>query len=143
MVPFPWDAIGRAIVFYESLGFLTQPVCHQATLARWPPPPELRLKLVQCPVVDDDGRAEGRGSERIFVLNLAQTYDCHFVDNSNYREQVWGGFEQWTWLQQGGLSWKVEYIFDSFGEFLPSREVLCRPRPHGRIQVEWSEYGGR
>ena len=28
-------------------------------MTRHPPPPELRPKLVQCPVVDEDGRQEG------------------------------------------------------------------------------------
>ncbi|CAK8999237.1 unnamed protein product [Durusdinium trenchii] len=74
---------------------------------RHPPPAELRPKLVQCPVMDDDGRQEGRGSDRIFVVNLAKTYACPFVDNSNYREQVWSGHEIWPWLQKGGLAQKA------------------------------------
>ncbi|CAK8998685.1 unnamed protein product [Durusdinium trenchii] len=145
-MPFPWDAIRCAIRFYEELGFWPQPVCHQATMHRHPPPAELRPKLVQCPVMDDDGRQEGRGSDRIFVVNLAKTYACPFVDNSNYREQVWSGHEIWPWLQKGGLAQKVEYIFDSFGEFLPSREVAPQPRGQsssGRLRIPWSEYGGR
>jgi len=143
--PFPWEAVRCAIKFYEDLGFMPQPVCHQATMTRHPPPPELRPKLVQCPVVDEDGRQEGRGSDRIFVINLAKTYECPFVDNSNYREQVWSGHELWPWLQKGGTALKVEYIFDSFGEFLPSREVLPRgtSSTSGRIRIHWSEYGGR
>eukprot|EP00931_Biecheleriopsis_adriatica_P008143 TRINITY_DN109371_c0_g1_i1.p1 TRINITY_DN109371_c0_g1~~TRINITY_DN109371_c0_g1_i1.p1 ORF type:complete len:508 (-),score=65.03 TRINITY_DN109371_c0_g1_i1:54-1382(-) len=147
----PWEAVRRAIHFYEKLGFLPQPVCHQATLARCPPPSDLRLKLVQCPVVDDDGRhTGGRGSDRVFVINLAKTYDCPFVDNSNYREEVWCGHAQWPWLKNGGMSHKVEYIFDAFGEFLPSREVKpaarsARPTATvaGRLRMSWSEYGGR
>jgi len=145
---FPWDAVRSAISFYEELGFLPQPVCHQATIARCRPPADLRLKLVQCPVIDEDGRAEGRGSDRIFVLNLAKTYGCHFVDNSNYREQVWCGQEQWPWLKQGGLNMKVEYIFDGFGEFLPSREVrpaakISKVTAVGRLRIDWNDYGGR
>eukprot|EP00913_Durusdinium_trenchii_P030863 g28905.t1 len=130
-----------AIRFYEELGFWPQPVCHQATMHRHPPPAELRPKLVQCPVMDDDGRQEGRGSDRIFVVNLAKTYACPFVDNSNYREQVWSGHEIWPWLQKGGLAQKVEYIFDSFGEFLPSREVAPQPRGQsssGRLRTDLS-----
>jgi len=138
---FPWEAVRCAIKFYEDLGFMPQPVCHQATMARHPPPTDLREKLVQCPVVDDDGRQQGRGSDRIFVITLAATYDCPFVDNSNYREQVWNGHELWPWLQQEGLALKVEYIFDSFGEFLPSREVPRRAS--GTIWIPWTEYGGR
>ncbi|CAE7371551.1 unnamed protein product, partial [Symbiodinium necroappetens] len=103
---YPWDAVRCAIKFYEKLGFMTQPVCHQATLARHSPPAELRKKLVQCPVVDDDGRQEGRGSERIFVVTLAKTYECPFVDNSNYREQAWSGHDLWPWLQKAGLALK-------------------------------------
>mmetsp|Transcript_21351 Transcript_21351/g.48094 ORF Transcript_21351/g.48094 Transcript_21351/m.48094 type:complete len:508 (+) Transcript_21351:35-1558(+) len=146
---FPWDAVRCVIAFYEKLGFMPQPVCHQATLARHAPSAELRQKLVQCPVVDDDGRQEGRGSERIFVVNLAKTYDCPFVDNSNYREQSWSGHDLWPWLQKGGLAHKVEYIFDSFGEFLPSREVVPEQSAattstvSGRLRIPWSEYGGR
>ncbi|CAJ1374073.1 unnamed protein product [Effrenium voratum] len=145
---FPWEAIRCAIAFYEELGFMPQPVCHQATLARHPPPAELRSKLVQCPVVDDDGRQQGRGSDRIFVINLAKTYDCPYVDNSNYRAEVWSKHELWPWLQKGGLALKVEYIFDSFGEFLPSREVTPADRTQtstgsGRLRIPWSEYGGR
>eukprot|EP00435_Cladocopium_sp_Y103_P064780 s56_g26.t1 len=140
--PFPWEAVRCAIKFYEDLGFMPQPVCHQATMARHPPPERLREKLIQCPVVDDDGRQQGRGSDRIFVITLASTYDCPFVDNSNYREQVWNGHELWPWLQQEGLALKVEYIFDSFGEFLPSREVVPRA-VSGTIWIPWTEYGGR
>ncbi|CAE8623209.1 unnamed protein product [Polarella glacialis] len=120
---FPWEAVRRAIAYYEMLGFLPQPVCHQATMARHPPPSNLSAKLVQCPVIDNDGRSEGRGSDRMFVLNMAKMYSCPFVDNSNYREQVWSSQDQWPWLQTEGLGRKVEYIFDSFGEFLPSRDV--------------------
>ncbi|CAE7403367.1 unnamed protein product [Symbiodinium natans] len=143
---YPWDAVRCAIKFYEKLGFMTQPICHQATLAKHSPPAELRKKLVQCPVVDDDGRQEGRGSERIFVVTLAKTYDCPFVDNSNYREQAWSGHDLWPWLQKGGLAHKVEYIFDGFGEFLPSREVTLEAptsTASGRLRIPWSEYGGR
>ncbi|CAE7304301.1 unnamed protein product [Symbiodinium sp. CCMP2456] len=146
---YPWDAVRCAIKFYEKLGFMTQPVCHQATLARHSPPAELRKKLVQCPVVDDDGRQEGRGSERIFVVTLAKTYECPFVDNSNYREQAWSGHDLWPWLQKEGLALKVEYIFDGFGEFLPSREVTPERTQaptstvSGRLRIPWSEYGGR
>lgn len=146
---YPWDAVRCAIKFYEKLGFMTQPVCHQATLARHSPPAELRKKLVQCPVVDDDGRQEGRGSERIFVVTLAKTYECPFVDNSNYREQAWSGHDLWPWLQKAGLALKVEYIFDGFGEFLPSREVTPERTQaptstvSGRLRIPWSEYGGR
>ncbi|CAL1153186.1 unnamed protein product [Cladocopium goreaui] len=106
-LPFPWEAVRCAIKFYEDLGFMPQPVCHQATMARHPPPERLREKLIQCPVVDDDGRLQGRGSDRIFVITLASTYDCPFVDNSNYREQVWNGHELWPWLQQEGLASKA------------------------------------
>lgn len=38
-------------------------------MTRHPPPPELRPKLVQCPVVDEDGRQEGG----IFVVIIDTT----------------------------------------------------------------------
>lgn len=128
MGPLPWKALEAVVKYYEELGFVTQPVIRQVTVLKNPPPPGLAEKLVQCPVIDQDGRTEGRGADRIFVLRLAQTYRCSFVDNSNYREAAWQGQDTWPWLQQEGLSLKVGYIFDNFGNVVPARTVHASAR---------------
>lgn len=46
-------------------------------MTRHPPPSELRPKLVQCPVVDEDGRQEG-GKMMVFFL---QKTDGGFTKN--------------------------------------------------------------
>uniref|UniRef100_A0A7S1AL81 Uncharacterized protein n=1 Tax=Noctiluca scintillans TaxID=2966 RepID=A0A7S1AL81_NOCSC len=104
---FKWQAVERAISYYEELGFFCHNVCNQVTAQRWCPPPHLERKLVKCPVVD--GCKE---SDREFVLRLAETYGCPFVDNWNYREID---------AKRLALAKKIEYIFDTQGVFVPLR----------------------
>lgn len=119
-----WQAVARAVAYYEERGFAPQGVVRQVTTQRSTLPVGLAEKLVQCPVIDSDGRsARAQTPERLFALRLAQTYGCPFVDNSNYREPDWEGQEAWDWLQRGGADLKIQYVFDCFGQFVPSRDA--------------------
>uniref|UniRef100_A0A7S1EVL8 Uncharacterized protein n=1 Tax=Noctiluca scintillans TaxID=2966 RepID=A0A7S1EVL8_NOCSC len=104
---FTWRAVEQAITYYEELGFFCHNVCNQATAQRRCPPSHLARKLVKCPVVDGC-----KDSDREFVLRLAVTHGCCFVDNWNYREI--GETKQ-------SLANKIEYIFDTQGVFVPLR----------------------
>jgi len=124
-----WEGVWRVMAHYQHLGYMVQGVCSQATVCRHPPPSRVADHITKCPVVDTYGEFNGRGSDRatsdrVFVLRLAQTYHCAFVDNSNYRDSFWEGQASWSWLRcDGGADLKIEYIFDKFGQFVPSRDI--------------------
>mmetsp|Transcript_40446 Transcript_40446/g.112350 ORF Transcript_40446/g.112350 Transcript_40446/m.112350 type:complete len:593 (-) Transcript_40446:99-1877(-) len=120
---FAWEAVGRAIAYFEEHGFFVQCVANQATIQRHPPPADIagHPGLVLCPVIDDDPCFPERYSDRTFVLRLAETYGCHWVDNNNYRASTWEGTSSWDWLLSTGSALKVGYIFDLYKRFIPSR----------------------
>ena len=60
----------------KNTGFGSRYPPLEATMTRHPPPPELRPKLVQCPVVDEDGRQEGG----IFVV-INRHNRCFYTPN--------------------------------------------------------------
>lgn len=124
---FEWEGVWRAIAHYQQLGYTVQAVCSQVMMARNPPPPRVAAHVAKCPVIDEYDQAN-RGNrvtaDRVFVLRLAQSYDCFFVDNSNYRVSEWEGHhEAWKWLSHTGAGMKIGYVFDKFGQFIPSRDV--------------------
>mmetsp|Transcript_175176 Transcript_175176/g.561801 ORF Transcript_175176/g.561801 Transcript_175176/m.561801 type:complete len:552 (+) Transcript_175176:72-1727(+) len=122
-VAFCWDAVLRAVSFYEDLGFVVQAICSRATLSRAPAPPRsLSERLVAIPVVD----SVGSYTERLFALRMVQTYGCHFVDNTNFRCSRFAKDHEalWQWFSAaGGSALQVGYIFDTLGAFVPSRTV--------------------
>mmetsp|Transcript_59103 Transcript_59103/g.183286 ORF Transcript_59103/g.183286 Transcript_59103/m.183286 type:complete len:447 (-) Transcript_59103:50-1390(-) len=122
---FAWEGVSRAIAHYERLGLVVQCVCMQETRSRTPPPPDLAQKILACPVIDQDLRpaSKHRRSDRIFTLRLAETYVCPWVDNSNYRASAWEDHSSWGWLQCVGAALKIGYVFDCFGQFVPSRNL--------------------
>jgi len=127
---FAWEAVARVVEHYERQGCITQCVCMRETHTRTPPPPDLAQKVLTCPVIDSDLNMAGGGrrSDRIFTLRLAETYGCPWVDNSNYRASAWEGHSSWAWLQCAGAALKIGYVFDSFGQFVPSRNLAAKER---------------
>lgn len=115
---FAWDYVETAVAYYTERGYDVQGVILQSTASRTPPPAKLEKILVRSPVMDEC--PEGLTSDRLFVVRLAQTYNCDFVDNWNYREFNGKG-DLDVWLRNVGLQRKVEYIFDTCGSFLPLR----------------------
>jgi len=113
---FAWDAVKGAIGHYEERNRCVQAVCCRKTVQRQPPPPELAGKLVLAPVIDE---CEDPG--RLFVVQLAQTYQCPFVDNWSRVTSSKTSFT--SWLRKDGSRQKIEYIFDSLGMFVPLRSV--------------------
>jgi len=120
---FDWEAVKLAHTHYAERGFVLQCVCRKGTVARAPPPTDLAKQIVQCPDIDIEDRRAGRSADRLFVLRLAQTYDCPFVDNGQYRLPTWKHEEIFKWVSDRGEALKVEYIFDSFGHFVPLRKL--------------------
>lgn len=125
-VAFCWDAVLKAVSFYEDFGFVVQAICSRATLSRAPAPPRsLSERLVAIPVVD----SVGSYTERLFALRMVQTYGCHFVDNTNFRCSRFAKDHEalWQWFSAaGGAALQVGYIFDTLGAFVPSRTVYPR-----------------
>jgi hypothetical protein len=116
---FSWEAVGRAVAHYESEGFSPWVVCQRARLLQNPPPQGICARVVESPIIVNEGHETGRGSNRICVLRLAKIHGCPFVDNSTYLKRQWKAQDTWQWLVSGGADLKIEYTFDCFGEFLP------------------------
>mmetsp|Transcript_50617 Transcript_50617/g.147174 ORF Transcript_50617/g.147174 Transcript_50617/m.147174 type:complete len:540 (-) Transcript_50617:28-1647(-) len=125
---FPWKAVERAVSYFEALGYDTWPVIGSITAMRHPPPRDLEAKLVRIPAIDADpggGIPRARTPQRVSVLRMAEEYQCWWVDNANYRASSWEGHASWEWLQISGMDRKVEYLFDTFGNFVPLRNVTA------------------
>jgi len=114
-----WKAIAKVTAHYKDRGFGVQCFVRQDTLQRCPPPRELLSTLVPCPPMDT-----WRDAEQHFLLRFAQTYDGHFVSNSNFRDVHEGDSHPChDWLLRRGTFLKVEYVFDIGGVYIPTRSV--------------------
>jgi hypothetical protein len=112
-----WQAVSRVVDHYEDRGFVAQCLARQVTLLWWPPPRQLAAKVVSVPSIDNCTEPD-----RQFQLRLAQTYDCFFLSNSNFREiQSEESHPCYAWFKDYAPKLKIEYIFGVDGVFVPGR----------------------
>lgn len=116
-----WGDVRKAISHYQEAGYAPQGVYDQAKMTSNPPPADLQDLVMPCPVVDGCRNVtQGPTSTRVFCLRLAKTYNCNFVDNSNYRSSHWQDFEDHGWLCDHGCGLRISYMFDIFRNFIPA-----------------------
>jgi len=116
---FSWKSIVEAASFFDrhTPGVTVKAVCSSKLLARSGPLPQSLVGRILCPPAEE---------EQHFLLRLAQEHNCRFVDNSTYRANQFAGRNKdlWDWVSTFGEQLSVPYIFDTFGQFVPARNVV-------------------